>query len=227
MTGLYDRIVCGNGGWVRFERDSLPGLVVYVRYEDSNGKLVPVEEVLLRNDGAPLAAADSHAVPRRRITAWVNALPDLREKLVFPAPDVRRAIAHHATTRFVTSYSSAPDWVALMFAAQVKDSGVPQPPMPRDDRGGSRQVPEPDFGVPSALRPAQRRMAKFVIPEGSRYSDDFYASVRQTRDALDEAGEQAPARLMAEVNDVPYTRVRDWLRTADSLYRTGKKRPTG
>lgn len=219
-----DRLTIGRGGWVRYTRDSAPGLVVFQRFEeDRAGKLVLVEEYTHRTDDKPLLVADLQSTPRRRIATWVNVEGNLRGKMNLPGPDLRRAAA------WFSGWPSSTTWVGQMLRAQIDGSGVPQQRYP-----GRAKAPTPwkvDEVDPRADdRPAVPPPdATLDVPSGRAKPDSFYRQVIEVRDRLTLAGVRAPARAMAEANmaeanDADYARVRDWIRMAEQISRTGRRR---
>lgn len=201
MNGTRDRLGIGNGGWVRYERDSSP-VVAHVRFEDRGGRLASMEEYLRRSDGAPITAEDAKDLPRRRIGLWANepsTAAALRARLDLPGPDLRRAASHFATT----FGAPAQHWVAGMMRAQLP--GGTQPPAPKSDGDAAT--------YPTAVD------AKLNVPSSKRFPDDFYRQVLDLSDQLKLAG--APAgKVIAAANGVPHARARQWI--TEGRRRTGR-----
>lgn len=186
----------GNGGWIRHQDDT--AAVVFVRFEDHEGRLRPVD-VFLAAEG-PILANDLRAVPLGQIEAWVNAQDTaelVRSLLLIPGPLVRTAVTHF------TSGAGGPDhWVTQMLRSQLPQSGVKEAPaMPLRGKAGSGQTiaDDPDLRIEE--------------PTGRPYGDDFYRQVVRAYQAAAQVTTQ-PNVLIAEVNGYPVSTVRGWTRTA-------------
>lgn len=131
----------GFGGWRRVRGDEvgLPGFV-YVRVQEVDGKL-RATELYIDGRGVPLSASSLRRLP----LAALAELADDPHGLTVPGPDLSR-LAAHFTSWWHSGVTSS--WVADSLGAQVKGSGVPQVPMPRE-RPAQAPVPEPRLDAPA------------------------------------------------------------------------------
>lgn len=191
-----EQISAGNGGWVLFQSLE-PDITAWVRFSDRNGRLVITELYLV--DDNRLETDSLRALPLGRIDAWVNgeAADEVRASLDMPSPDLRRAATYWATWLNPEKERNQ-HWVTDMLAAQVKGSGVRQAPM------GKVAPVEPVESLPDAA---------LDVPAGGDYGDDFYREVAWLYQLLARAV-RAPAKALAEANDVPVTTARRWVKEA-------------
>lgn len=196
-----ERAASGNGGWVRWERSNFPG-VVWVRFRDDAGRLVPIE-LYMAGDQQQLTSSELRNVPLGRLEAWVNG-PDLanqvRARLEQPGPDLRRAAAHYATT---FGGASGEHWVKAMLDAQRAGSGVPQAPAPKGKRLQAGEPPHPEVGRLLEKADAGRR----------NHGDEFYRKVASVYADLHRLT-NAPALAIAEANAVAASTARRWVKEA-------------
>jgi len=201
MEPKNESLAEGNGGWVRYQSDSLSNVPVFVRLEDRDGRLVPVDVFITAIDGS-IDTTVLRSIPMGRIEAWVNApvpAEGIRARLPLPGPDLRRAASYFSTTIGALARKT---WVSRMLSAQVKHSEEEQPAML-----DLATHPSPliiDIEDVNAL---------LAMPEGRSYGEDFYRTVaglyaqlaRRTRN---------PVTTIATANEVPLSTVQRWIREA-------------
>ncbi|MGI8792397.1 MAG: hypothetical protein ACR2H3_04375 [Acidimicrobiales bacterium] len=197
MEFQREQLSYGQGGWVRY-RSSLSDAVTYVRYADRAGRLVAVEMyVEMLNDSA-IDTSTLRQVPLGGIDASVNAEQSMvRDRLPLAGPDLRRA-ARHFSKHWGDS-TKVPHWVAAMWWAQVKGSGVPQAPMPKLEPLEPVDLPPVD--------------ASLRVPRARPYGDDFYADVAAVYRELAQVS-RSPAGDIADANRVPVTTAHRWVKVA-------------
>lgn len=192
----------GNGGWVRYQTSRRPGLVLYRRYADRDGRLAAVEMYLETIDETTVLGAEFlRSIDLGRVDAWANGLAEqIRAAMGVPAPDLRRA-ARHFGTRWGTRGGKPrrPHWVADMYWAQVPGSGVPQPPLPKVEPLEEAVLPAVDVTLD--------------VPPARPYGDAFY---RQVADIYRELAPRtrAVASVIADANHVEVTQVHRWVKVA-------------
>lgn len=194
------RVSIGNGGWLCYRASDLdePIFVRVRKAEDGRFEMCdlyipfesPADARRLRDIAERAATVETFA----NDPEWRDSL---EARLDLPAPDLRTAAAHYATT----FGKPADHWVWRMFASQIEGSDEPQAPRPRWKPRPSKPEPQ-DF--------------TFALPEERPYPDEFYkrigalyakAAVRSDRPAAD----------LAEANDVPVKTVHRWVAKAREL----------
>lgn len=196
----HEMLTEGNGGWVRYQSDVLTN-PVFVRVDDSEGRLVLVDLYMPAAEGAGIDTAALRQIPTGRIEAWVNdpgVAASVRSKLKIPAPDLRTAISYFATT---FGSRRPTNWVTRMFDAQDPHTDEPKP-----KPGAPLAAPliDPVFytGAPT-----------LKIPEGRSYGDDFYRQVAALYGHLARRTAN-PVTTIAKHHDVPLSTVQRWVREA-------------
>lgn len=193
----------GYGGWLRYRCAGLPAHA-FLRFEERAGRLVPVDMVLVSEDGAPHLDTDTlRRVPLGMLDAIANG--EFREGIAhglrIPAPDVRTAIAAFGTS--VNPSSRHPErwtWVDRMIVEQygVVETKRPAPPKFEPLRE-EVEVCGPD--------------ATLAVPQSRPYGDGFYRRVANIYGELVKCG-VAPAPAIADANEVPVTTAHRWVKEA-------------
>lgn len=208
-----ERLMTGSGGWVRYTTSRVPVAAVYIRYEDIDGQLRPVDLFVQALDRSTLSTDVLRDIALGRIDAWVNDKRNaamIRGALDEPSSDLRRA-AQAFTTRYGEHADGSlvrDNWVCDMYWAQVPDSGVPQAPL----HGIPRPQEKPDEEV-QAERAAALELAALEVPESKPYGDDFYAAVAAAYNAL-LRWTHKPAAEIADSTGVEVHNVHNWIREA-------------
>lgn len=191
----------GFGGWVEVRSDD-PVLDVYLRFAEVEGKLEMVDLFIAPGERVRVTADVLRQLSSivRQLEAVANA-PDwadtIRRRLPFPAPDLRTAASHFATTFF----KKEPDhWVKLMFESQYDAFDGPTPKVAKP-RAKGMNLPAPSAKLPTPSR------------TGRDYGDAFYKSVANVYSSL-AAHTHKPADLMADANEIAVTTVHRWVKEA-------------
>lgn len=191
---VAESLSVGNGGWVRYQSQVLPD-PVFLRFEDHDGRLVPVDLFL---PSERVTAATLRKVPLGRIEAWANEDPLVRYGLTLPHVDLRTAASH-----FVTTFGhTATHWVAEMLHSQL--------PGWEGERPKRLPLAKPlgtvTYVFPSAL-------IDVTPAEGRDKGDAFYrrvAEVYREQSSL----VRAPVGAMADANGVPVSTAYRWVKEA-------------
>lgn len=200
----------GHGGWVCYQTSRLPGVAVYRRYVDREGRLDAVEMYVETIDDSTALTADVlRAIEVGRLDAWVSGSDEdvFRAQMNVPGPDLRRAARHYSSVFGGTRTNpttgerelNRPHWVADMLFAQLETTGVPQAPMPDVEALEPAQVPEVD--------------ARLDVPPARPFGDDFYREVADIYRQL-AWRTRGVAGAIADANGVEVTQVHRWVKVA-------------
>lgn len=193
----------GNGGWVRWQ-DEGP-LVTFVRFEDREGRLRPVD-VFLVGDIEPIQANHMRAVPLGQIEAWANSVAGdrrIRYSLGSPRPLLREAVAFFGSS----ADEHASDWWARMYVSQFEDElgGVLE--------STARPKKVPALRGKGAEGPTDHGDLRIDDPGSKPYGEDFYREVVRVYQAAAAVSDR-PNVLIAQANGFAESTVRGWVRTA-------------
>lgn len=207
------RMTYGHAGWVRWIFESNTAFVL-MRFEDIDGRLEPFEEYVRRTDGRPLSTADMTKIPRARLVDLANDplhAARIRERMGFCGIDMT-TVSHYVSSNFgdgSANHLLAPGgraqrsrdhWVTQMFRQQMMDDPPPQPSVPAVSTAP----------ILAEFAPID---ATLEIPESKRWPDEFYRQVEDLARRIKAQGD-SPARVIAQANNVPASRVRQWRMTA-------------
>jgi len=174
----------GNGGWVRVDRDDLPG-VLYLRIAEHGGRWQVRELYIECDDGQEIKARDLRALPLAAIIGMALSLRDhLAARSVVPGPDLGTLASNFAAT----FGRRASHWVAESMRDPAANRRLRQTP-PADGQTTS---------VPPLTRP-------------DRLDDAF---LRHLADAYADAirrGIRSPATELARQAIVPVRTVHRWI----------------
>jgi hypothetical protein len=177
-------VVYGNGGWVRVERDGLPG-VIYLRLAPAAGRWRVCEMYLECEEDAEIRARDLRELPLAAIEALILSQPEgLKTRLNVPGPDLGTLASNYAAV----FGPRANGWVA----ESMRD--------PAANR--SLRKRQPKTAEPPPVPPLDR-------PE--RIDDAF---LRHVADAYADAirrGAKSPAVTMATESRLPVRTVHRWI----------------
>lgn len=175
----------GNGGWVRVERDGLPG-VLYLRYAQEAGRWQVREMYLECGEGEEIRARDLRELPLAAISALaLSERGHLKARAELPGPDLGTLASNYATT----FGRRAAHWVAESM---------------RDPAANRRLRQQPPGTAEEASRAAS-------LQHPDRIDDAF---LRQVADAYTDAirrGARSPAAALATEGTLNVRTVHRWI----------------
>jgi hypothetical protein len=174
----------GNGGWVRVERDGLPGLL-YLRFAQAAGRWQVCEMYLECGEGEEIRAWDLRKLPLAAISALaLSHGGHLAARAALPGPDLATLASNYATT----FGSRAGHWVA----ESMRDPAANRKLRKRPPRAAeSPRVPPLD-------RP-------------DRIDDTFLRHVADAYADAIEHGAKSPGAALARRAMVPVRTVHRWI----------------
>lgn len=190
------RMSFGNGGWVRVDLDTLPG-PLYVRFQHIGERWRPTELYLDGRDQL-LIGEMLRRLPLPAIEDAANEYEDvLASRVHAPGVDLSVLASHYGTT--FSRKMVERNWVAASFYAQFPGSKKVERASHREDAA--------DVDLAMVVPPLR------YAADGRSLTDDFLKSVAEAMAAAGRV-KDAPAKFLAEREDVSDRTVHKWMYTA-------------